>query len=332
MSRVIGTSIDLKSTGAPPSAVRPAVLVVGSVNTDLILRVPRLPLRGESLLGTDYSRAAGGKGANQAVAVSRLGGDATLVGKTGDDAEGEALTGQLRECGVRTDYVHRRHMTQTGMAIITVDAEGQNSIVVVPGANAFVVEEDVVSALDNASYDALMLQLEIPVQTVIATCELACTRGIPVVLDAGPARAFPLEELVGVHILTPNETETAVLTGIQPDTSQAALVAARLLLERSRARAVVLKLGERGALLCQSDGTCEHFPAHAIDAVDATAAGDAFTVAMTIEYVRSGDLRRAVKLGNAAGALAAMTLGAQPSLPTAQTLQEFCARHGVHAH
>jgi ribokinase len=217
------------------------------------------------------------------------------------------------------------------LAVITLDDKGQNSIVVIPGANSQVSEEDVRAAFCAGSYDALMLQLEIPPQTVIAACRLAEAKGVPVVLDAGPAQAFPLEQLRGVHILTPNETETFVLTGIKPDTLHTAQTAAEILLRRSNANVVVLKLGDRGALLCGSDGACEHFPAHPIEAVDTTAAGDAFTAAMTVGYIQTGDLRRAVMLGNAAGALAAMNLGAQPSLPTALNVEEFCIRQGAYA-
>jgi ribokinase len=160
---------------------------------------------------------------------------------------------------------------------------------------------------------------------------MAEARGLPVVLDAGPAQVFPLEDLRGVHILSPNETETFALTGIRPDTERDAAAAAAVLLARSQARACVLKLGARGALLCERGESCEHFPAHPIAAVDVTAAGDAFSAAMAIEYVRTLDLRRAVMLGNAAGALAAMSPGAQPSLPTARTLEAFRARPAADA-
>jgi len=282
-------------------------------------------------MGTQYCRVAGGKGANQAVAIARLGATATFVGKTGTDSEGETLRARLCAEGVRTEFVSCCASAPTGLAVITVDDRGGNSIVVIPGANSLVTGEDVQIALRAGWYDALLLQFEIPPQTVMAACRLAQAQGVPIVLDAGPAQEFPLEQLRGVHILTPNETETLALTGIDPDTPRAAQTATGILLRRSRANAVVLKLGGRGALLCSRDGSCEHMPAYAIDAVDTTAAGDAFTAAMTVEYVQSGDLRKAVMRGNAAGALAAMNLGAQPSLPTAHVLDEFCARQVAHA-
>lgn len=313
-----------------PNTITPSVLVVGSVNSDLVLRTARLPLAGESLIGTDYCRVAGGKGANQAVAAARLGATVTFVGKTGTDPEGESLKAGLFTEGVRTDFVTCCSSTKTGLAVITVDDKGQNSIVVIPGANSQVTEEEVRAAFCTGSYDAVMLQFEIPPQIVIAACRLAHAQGVPVVLDAGPAQVFPLEQLQGVHILTPNETETFILTGIKPETRQDAQTAAEILLRRSHAMAVVLKLGDRGSMFCSSDGVSEHLPAYAIEAVDTTAAGDAFTAAMTIKYLQTGNLRRAVMLGNAAGALAAMNVGAQPSLPTALMLEEFDKNQGTY--
>lgn len=303
----------------------PSVLVVGSVNSDLVLRTSRLPCSGESFIGTTYTHVAGGKGANQAVAIARLGAAATLVGKIGIDSEGETLKAQLRAEGVCTDFLSACPSSQTGLAVITVTDRGENSILVIPGANSCVAEDDVRAALRAGSYDVLMLQFEIPPQTVIATCRLAAAQGIPVVIDAGPAQDFPLEQLRHVHILTPNETETYALSGIKPKTLGDAKAAARVILRRSHAGAVVLKLGGRGALLCYLDGVCEHFPAYPIQVVDTTAAGDAFTAAMAFRYLQTGDLRQAVMFGNAAGALATMRLGAQPSLPTAQAIEQFCA-------
>lgn len=303
----------------------PRVLVVGSINSDLILRVRRLPGAGESLIASEYQSVPGGKGANQAVAAARLGAVSTFVGKTGTDPTGDALITQLRRDGVRTDFVTRCASAPTGLAMVTIDDEGQNSIIVMPGANDRVSEQDVAAALVHDSYDVLLLQLEIPVEAVIATCRLALENQIFVVLDAGPAQQFPLERLPAIRVLTPNETETLALTGIEPASEKAAQAAAEVLLRRCEADAVVLKLGHRGALLYQRNGTHEHLTGHSIQAVDTTAAGDAFTAAMALGLVQRNDLRQAVALGNAAGALAATKLGAQPSLPTIDALEEFLA-------
>lgn len=303
----------------------PSVLVVGSINSDLVLRTPRLPHVGESLIGMSYSHVAGGKGANQAVALARLGAAVTLVGRIGIDPEGEKLKATVRAEGVSTEFLSSCSSSQTGLAVITVNDRGDNSILVIPGANSHVTEDDVDAAMRGGSYDALVLQFEIPSETVVAACRLAAKRSIPVVIDAGPAQEFPLEELQGVHILTPNETETCILSGINPGSLDEASAAAAVLLRRSRAKIVVLKLGERGAFLCTDGGACEHFPAYPVDALDTTAAGDAFTAGMTLRYLQTEDLRQAVMFGNAAGALAATHRGAQPSLPTAQALAQFCA-------
>lgn len=311
-----------------PTTTTPSILVVGSANSDLVVRTSRLPQAGESFIGLDYRRFAGGKGANQAIAAARLGATTTFVGKIGIDPEGEKLQAQLYAEGIRTDFVCRCSSAQTGLAIITIDDRGENSIVVIPGANNELHEGEIQAALGTRAYDALLLQLEIPPQTVIAACRLAEARSLPVVLDAGPAQDFPLEQLLGIDILTPNETETFALTGIKPHTTQDAQAAAEVLLRRSRANVVVLKLGDRGALLYESNGHCEYFPAFTVESIDTTAAGDAFTAAMTIEHIRTGDLRRAVMLGNAAGALATTILGAQASLPTSFALEEFCTRNG----
>ena len=308
-----------------------SVLVVGSINADLILRTPRLPEPGESLIGSGYTRVAGGKGANQAVAAARLGGQVTFVGKIGRDAEGEFLQQQLDREGIRAEFLSTSPSAPTGLAVIAVDDQARNAIMVVPGANHELTEADIAAALNAASYDALILQLEIPPNSVIAACHLAKAKQIPVILDAGPAQEFPLEELPSIDILTPNETETFALTRIRPDDTPSARRAAYFLLERSRAKAVVLKLGERGSFLFDREGLCVHLPAYRVSAVDTTAAGDAFTAALTLEYVRSGDLLHAMRNGNAAGALAAMHPGTQPSLPTQAALEQFCAQHEVHA-
>lgn len=306
-----------------PGTKAPRALVVGSINSDLILRTPRLPKAGESLIGTEYRSVAGGKGANQAVAIARLGCAATLVGRTGVDPAGETLIAQLRADRVRTEFVERSTSTPTGLAVVTIDDAGENSIITIAGANAEVCEQDVEAALMHDSYDVLLLQLEIPATTVIATCRLAVNRNIPVVLDAGPAQQFPLERLPPICVLTPNETETYALTGIDPDSDAAARTAAKALLERCDATAVVLKLGHRGAVLHRRNGTYEHLAGHRIPVIDTTAAGDAFTAAMAIGLIQSGNLREAVVRGNAAGALAVTKVGAQPSLPSLDSLEAF---------
>ena len=305
---------------------KPSILVVGSINMDLVIRVPRMPQPGESLMGETCHYISGGKGANQAVAAARLGATVTLAGKIGKDANGMKLREYLDAQGVSTRCVVSDVTSQTGLAVITLDAAGQNSIVVFPGANMDIQKAELEPAFAAARYDAVMLQLEVSPEIVIASCAMARAAGIPVVLDAGPAQAFPLKRVPGIAILSPNETETLALTGLEVRTLDDAARAASILLARSGARAVVLKLSEKGALLRTAAGVSEHFPAQRVEVVDTTAAGDAFTAAMTIRYLQTNDLREAIAYGNLAGALAVTRLGAQPSLPTTGEVDAFQSR------
>jgi ribokinase len=288
-----------------------------------------MPHPGESLIGGTYYNIPGGKGANQAVAATRLGAAVTLAGKVGKDANGMKLIDHLNAQSISTHCVMVDEKGQTGLAIIILDHAGQNSIIVFPGANMDVRKEELHHAFSAGRYNAVMLQLEIPQEIVVECCSLALASGIPIVLDAGPAQAFPLERVRGLEILTLNETETLALTGLEVRTLDEAADAAALLLERAGAHAIVMKLGERGALLRRANGVIEHFPARSVEVVDTTAAGDAFTAAMTIHYLQTGNLREAIAYGNLVGALTVTRLGAQPSLPTASEVEAF--RLGVHA-
>jgi ribokinase len=305
---------------------QPSILVVGSINMDLVLQTTRMPHPGESLIGQNYHYIPGGKGANQAVAAARLGAVVALAGKIGSDANGMKLREHLGAQGISTGCIVVDAESQTGLAVIMLDAAGQNSILVIPGANMDIRKQELYCALSQGHYDAIMLQLEIPQEIVIECCALARRAGIPIVLDAGPAQAFPLEQVRGVEILTPNETETLALTGLEIGTIDEAAYAASVLLARAEAHAVVMKLGEKGALLRVANGATEHFPAQNVEVVDTTAAGDAFTAAMTVRYLETGDLRDAVAYGNLAGALTVTRLGAQPSLPTAAEVEAFHTR------
>ncbi len=309
------------------SEKRPSILVVGSINMDLVLRMDRVPLPGESFIGREYRHVPGGKGANQAVAAARLGAEVTFVGRVGDDAHGQKLKTQLAAQGISTDLLVTDSGSQTGLAVILLEESGRNRIVVYPGANMEIRPEDLAAAF-RRTYDAVMLVLEIPLPMVVEVCRLARANGIPAILDAGPARAFDLTQVRGLEILTPNETETSALTDLPCGTPEEASKAARALAEKSDARYVVLKMGEEGSLL-HADGRDEIFPAHRVSAVDTTAAGDAFTAAMAVEYVRSGDIARAIRYATAAGALAVTRLGAQPSLPTADEVRQFIQQREV---
>jgi len=301
----------------------PRILVIGSINMDVVLRAEKFPAPGETVLGTDLSLIPGGKGANQAVALSRLGANASLLGRVGADPWGEELVGKLRKNGVDTENVAAVDSLPTGNATIIVDQEGENRIVLIAGANDALLPGDVDRALaGEAAWDAILLQLEIPLETVCHAISAGAAREIPVILDAGPPAKLPLEKLRGVTVLSPNESETEALTGIRPDELDSASRAAALLEESTGAREIVLKLGERGAL-CKSEGRWELIDALDVDVVDTTAAGDSFTAALALEYSRNTGIREATRRAMAAGALAVTRLGAQPSLPTAEEVDRL---------
>ena len=307
---------------------KPRILVIGSINMDVVLKAEKFPAPGETVLGTDLSLIPGGKGANQAVALSRLGASSSLLGRVGADPWGEELAGKLSENGVDTENVAAVDSLPTGNATIIVDQEGENRIVLIAGANDALLPEDVDLALaGKAAWDAILLQLEIPLETVCHAISAGAARGIPVILDAGPPVKLSLEKLRGVTVLSPNESETEALTGIRPDGLESASRAAALLEKSTGAREVVLKLGDRGAL-CRIDGHWILIEAHRVEVVDTTAAGDSFTAALAIEYTRKTGIKEAARRAIAAGALAVTRLGAQPSLPTAEEVDRLLERAG----
>lgn len=301
----------------------PKILVIGSINMDMVARIDHIPLQGESVIGQGYSFNPGGKGANAAVAAARLGGEVSFAGCVGRDDYGTALRKVLTDEHVDDHLLRVTDDAPSGYAPILVQANGQNGIIVFPGANLCIRSEDI-PAMFEQDIDAVMMQLEIPQHIVLEASEMAARKGIPVVLDAGPAQPFPVEQVQSLLVLSPNETETTALTGMPVDTEEETRAAAQVLLERSHAKFVVIKMGARGAYVL-GEGVDEMIPSFRIDAVDPTAAGDTFTGAMTLEYLRCGDIRKAVRYGCAAGALAATKLGAQPSLPTAEEVNAFLA-------
>ncbi len=301
----------------------PKILVIGSINMDMVARIDHIPKQGESVIGEGYSFNPGGKGANAAVAARRLGGEIVFAGCVGDDDYGKALRKVLTDEGIDDSCLQVTQEAPSGYAPILVQKDGQNGIVVFPGANMCIKEEDIPSMFVNG-VDAVMMQLEIPKNVVLAASREAEKRGIPVVLDAGPAQAFPVEDVKSLLVLSPNETETEALTGMPVETIEQTRAAAQVLLERSHAKFVVIKMGARGAYLL-GGGYDEMVPAFKVQAVDPTAAGDTFTGAMTLEYLRSGDMKKAVVYGCGAGALAATKMGAQPSLPTRAEVEQFLA-------
>lgn len=300
------------------------VTVVGSLNMDLVIRSPRIPRPGETIIGGEYHNVPGGKGANQAVAAARLGAHVSMVGRVGSDAFADQLLENLAADGIDHAFVIRDREAATGVALIVVDDAGQNTIVVASGANRRLSPADVDAAkVAIAGADALLLQLESPLETVTRAAEVARAHSVTVILNPAPARALPVELLALVDVLIPNESETALLTGM-PVGNQAEAEAAAGALRNSGVGTVILTLGERGALLAQEEGA-EVFPAFAVEPVDTTAAGDAFVAGLAVALAEGRALDEAVQWGNAAGGLATTKLGAQPSLPTRQALAQMLA-------
>lgn len=293
------------------------IAVVGSLNMDLVVRSPRIPVPGETIIGRDFQMLPGGKGANQAVAAARLGAQVSMVGRVGNDAFAGALLNNLTVNNVDCTYVTRDPESATGVALITVDDAAQNTIVVASGANMCLTPTDVLAAESViASAAALLLQLESPLETVLRAAEIARSHGAKVILNPAPAPAEPLpaELLSLVDIIIPNETETSLLTGLPVENDAQTRIAAAALREMG-VGTVILTLGERGSLLASQTET-KLFPAFKVSPVDTTAAGDAFLGGFGTALAEGRSLAEAICWGNAAGAVAATQFGAQPSLPT----------------
>ncbi|WP_433512470.1 ribokinase [Nonomuraea sp. CA-143628] len=288
------------------------LVVVGSLNMDLTVAVTRLPGRGETVAGAAAVRAAGGKGANQAVAAARLGARVRLVGQVGDDALGRELLAAVGREGVDVSGV-RQAPAATGLAMIVVEDGGENMITVARGANGLLRLTDL--DLDFTGADALLLQLEIPVAACLAAARQARTYGVPVILNAAPYTQGLEELLTQVDLLIVNESEAAALCG---DTDPAALLALG-------PRAAVVTLGERGARGQDASGACQ-VPTFPVTAVDAVGAGDTFCAQLALAHAAGLPLAQAVRRACAAGALATTGHGAQTAMPTGDQVERLLAR------
>jgi ribokinase len=295
------------------------ILVIGSLNADLVARAPRFPRPGETISGSDLHIIPGGKGANQAVAAARQGASAAMLGRVGRDGFGTFLIDSLKSNSVDTTHILADD-SATGTAIIVVDSNGQNSIVLSAGANGKVSPADV----DSASFlnpRLILLQLEIPIPTVLHAAKWGRQKGMTVILNPAPARELPDELIANIDYIIPNETELSLLTGMEVKDIFSAEQAAQILLNRG-AKHVIVTLGSKGALLVSGKQTAQ-VDAYTVDVVDTTAAGDAFIGGFASALLDGLEIEKAVKYANACGALAATKFGAQPSLPTKEEVIVF---------
>jgi ribokinase len=298
------------------------IVVIGSINMDLVARTPRIPLAGQTLTGTDFATTPGGKGANQAVAAARLGAHVQMIGAVGNDVFGEALLSNLASASVDTRAV-ARVPGPSGVAQIQVADNGQNSIVVVPGANGAVTSELIRqhTKLIQAA-GIVLLQLEIPLDTVLAACELCSAAQVPVILDPAPAGSLPETIWPELAWFTPNETELGLYSGngFPPET------AAKQLLARG-VHGVALKRGAEGVYIAASTGESVWIPAFHVEAIDTVGAGDCFNGAFAVSLLEGSSPTDAARFASAAAAISVTRRGAQASMPTRAEVDAFLASH-----
>jgi ribokinase len=298
------------------------IMVIGSLNIDLVIRTPRMPLPGENVFGKSFRMFPGGKGANQAVGAARLGAKVTMFGRVGKDIFGERLLKNLREEKVNANYVEKDESEATGMAFICVDDTGENSIIVVSGANMRCSKSDIdrVTPL-FPKMDLLILQLEIPPEVVGYAIEIAHGYHLPVILNPAPTKEFEIELLGANDILTPNRYEAALLSGVKIKDLESAKLAAQRLQDRGVEK-LVITMGEKGALWVDGKEIA-YVPARSIKPEDTTAAGDAFTAGLSVALTEDKELEEAVRFANDVAALSITKSGAQTSLPTRREVKEF---------
>lgn len=290
------------------------ITVIGSSNTDMVIKTTKLPAPGETILGGNFFMNPGGKGANQAVAAARLGGNVSFISKTGDDIFGKQARLTLQVENIKTDFLLTDTLHPSGIALITVDQHGENCIVVAPGSNSYLNKNDIdLARMELLRSEILLMQLEIPVETVDYAVHIAYEAGIKVILNPAPAAKITDELLSRLYMITPNETEAELLTGIPVLDMESAGLAARYLYGRG-VKVVIITLGSKGALLFTGEKEIL-IPSPKVEALDTTAAGDIFNGAIAVAISEGAPLEKAVEFACNAAAISVTRMGAQASAP-----------------
>ena len=302
-----------------------SIVVIGSSNSDMVVTVPHIPVPGETVMGNGFQIHKGGKGANQAVAAARSGGEVTFIANIGDDELGDAAIDNFKKEHIDTAYIVR-DKGRSGVALIMVTTQGENSIAVSPESNALLTPAHIEACADILQQaDIILVQLEIPLETVIKISELASKHKVKFILNPAPAQTLPEQLLKNVSIITPNETEASSLTNIEVIDLDSAKKAAQHLLKLG-IEEVIITLGEKGSLLATATDFY-HFPAYQVKVVDTTAAGDVFNGVLAESLVAGNDIKTAIASANAAGALAVTVPGAQTAAPTRKAILDFMQSH-----
>ncbi len=289
------------------------IIVIGSANTDMVVKAGKLPLPGETVLGGTFFMNAGGKGANQAVAAARLGGNVTLVTKVGNDIFGKQTIESLQKDHVNTDFVFVDKEAPSGTALIILNQEGENCIVVAPGANANLLPSDIEAVTGISNAEIILMQLEIPMETILVVAKKAKENHQKVIINPAPAQSLSDDLLNGLFLITPNETEATLLTGITVVDEQTASQAARIFLNKG-VENVIITLGKEGAYF-ENCKLSLKIPAPVMKALDTTAAGDTFSGALTVAITEKMDWKKAIKFAITAASISVTRLGAQASVP-----------------
>lgn len=302
-------------------SMKPKITVIGSSNTDMICRVPSIPRPGETLMGTDFFTVQGGKGANQAVAAARAGGDVTFIACVGNDAFGQQAIEAYQKDGINTSCIQKIDGVATGVALINVADTGENSISVAPGANACLSPEEVEKYRDIIlGSDIVLMQLEIPIETVFHVARMAHAANIPVVLNPAPAREIDKEIMKLLTLVTPNEHEASLLSGVWPEARDEKESASEI--QKQGVKSLIVTTGSKGAYYLDGNnkGIVEGIK---VTAIDTTAAGDTFNGYLVVEMAKGKSLAEAIWVANKAAAISVTKMGAQPSIPFIQEIKNF---------